>query len=123
MDIKIVNQQGEEEKPQVVETPDIEATSQKEGDIFLWDISQMFNMTPNEFNQNKTKLNVLLDYAKAKTEDHSAAGIKWALRETGMKMGTPPLGEKLINYLYNYARLYLDGKRIEEQKQKYLMGE
>lgn len=86
-------------------------------------VAMMFDMKPSEISENKDRLNTLIEYAKLKTDDHSPEGIKWALRSLGIKLGTPPLGEKLIRYLHIYAKLYLDGKRIEQQKEQFLKGD
>lgn len=123
MDIKIVDQNQKEvinEVKEISTPPEIE----QEGVMLREQVGKtLFDFKPSEMASYKDKLNVLIDYAKTKTDDHSPDGIKWALRQLGMKLGTPPLGEKLINYLHIYAKLYLQGRRIEEEKNKFLRGE
>lgn len=51
----------------------------------------MFDLKPSEVSSNKRMLETLIEYAKTKTEDHSLAGLKWALRELSLKLGTPPI--------------------------------
>lgn len=94
-----------------------------EGVLLREQVAQTFDLKPSEISQYKGKLDTLIEYAKLKTDDHSPEGLKWAIRQLGVKVGTPPLGEKLINYLNLYARLYLEGRHIDEEKQKFLRGE
>lgn len=122
-DIKIVDQNQEEvvnEVTEIATPPEIE----QDGVMLREQVAKiLFDFNPSEMASYKDKLTTLIDYAKLKTDDHSPDGIKWALRQLGMKLGTPPLGEKLINYLHVYAKLYLQGRRIDEAKQRYLRGE
>lgn len=123
MNIKIVNSEGVEEVSQPVEIKDPERSIAQDGVLMTQQVAELFDLKPSEINQFKGKLESLIEYAKLKTDDHSPDGIKWAIRQLGVKVGTPPLGENLINYLNIYARLYLEGKHIEEQKQQFLKGE
>lgn len=117
-DIRIVEPQSE---PTEISTPDNGMV--RDGVLLNERVGQMFDLRPSELSQYKGKLDVLIEYAKLKSDDHSPESLKWVLRTLGMKLGTPPLGEKLINYLHNYAKIYMQGRRIEEQKAKYLRGE
>lgn len=120
-EIKIINDQGlPQEEPQAPVTPN---TVIADTDLMPERVGQMFDIKPSEISKYKGKLETLIQYAKLKTDDHTPEGIKWALRSLGTKLGTPPLGEKLINYLHIYAKIYLQGKTIDEQKQKFLKGE
>lgn len=94
-----------------------------EGEYMRDQLARTFDLSASEVSQYKTKLDTLIEYAKLKTDDHTPEGIKWAIRQLGVKVGTPPLGEKLINYLNLYARLYLEGHRINKEKEKFLRGE
>lgn len=120
-DIRIVNENNEEVDSQPVEIktpPNIE-----EGGLVLRsEVAKLFDFTPNEIASYKNKLDTLIEYAKTKTEDHSPEGIKWAVRQLGVKLGTPPLTERLIEYLYRFAYLSLEGNKIEDQKKKFLMS-
>lgn len=121
MDIRIVGDNTSESKAEEANIPN--KTTIPDSTLLVEQVAQTFDMKPSEVSQYKGKLESLIEYAKYKTDDHSPEGIKWAIRQLGVKVGTPPLGEKLINYLNLYARLYLEGKHIEEQKEKFLRGE
>jgi len=123
MDIKIVDQEGqeipqEEKKLDATPTPSIPV-----GVLLVEQIGQLFDFKPSEVSQYKTKIRTLIDYAKLKTDDHSPEGLKWALRNLQLKVGTPPIGEKMINYLTRYAYLYLETKKLEKEREMFLKGE
>lgn len=90
------------------------------GNLLRDSIAQMFDLKPSEISKYDSKLDTLIQYAKMKTEDHSPAGLKWAIRSLGTKLGTPPLGEKLLPYLTRYAYLYLESNKIEKEMDKYI---
>lgn len=92
----------------------------EDGLIMRSEVAKLFDFTPNDISANKNKLDTLIEYAKMKTEDHSPEGLKWAIRQLGVKLGTPPLTERLIEYLHRFAYLELESRRIEEQKNKFL---
>lgn len=124
MNIKVVDDTGEEIQNNTSdETRENESEVSVTGRLLEDQVAQIFDLKPSELGQYRDKLRVLIEYAKSKTDDHSPDGIKWALRSLGVKLGTPPLGEKLINYLHIYAKLHLQGQRIDQEKQKYLRGE
>jgi hypothetical protein len=123
MEIKIVDQEGqeipqEEKKLDATPTPGI-----PDGVLLVEQIGQLFDFKPSEVSQYKTKIRTLIDYAKLKTDDHSPEGLKWALRNLQLKVGTPPIGEKMINYLTRYAYLYLETKKLEKEREMFLKGE
>lgn len=121
-DIKIVDQQGTEViHGKEVSTPDVVIIP--DGVMMTERIAQIFDLKPSEVSRYERPLNDLIEYAKMKTDDHSAEGLKWAIRSLGTKLGTPPLGEKLVTYLQRYARLYMESKKIEAEKDKFLRGE
>ena len=124
MDIKIVGDNGVvngESVEKKVEAP--ETTIIPEGVLLLEQVAQLFDFKPSEVQAYKTELNTLLEYAKLKTDDTSPEGLKWAIRNLSLKVGTPPIGEKMIKYLTRYAYLYLEGKKIDKQKEQFLKGE
>ena len=123
MDIKIVDQEGQEipQEEKRVETDQVQTF--QPGELLVEQVGQLFDFKPSEVGQYKTKINTLIAYAKTKTQDHSPEGIKWALRNLSLKVGTPPMGEKIINYLTLYAHLYLEGKELEKKKEQFLRGE
>lgn len=123
MDIKVVDDKGLPIEQEIKEIP-TPPTIQPDGVMLREQIAKsLFDFKPSEMASYKDKLETLITYAKMKTDDHSPDGIKWALRNLGVKLGTPPLGEKLINYLHVYAKLYLESKRVEAEKDKFLRGE
>ena len=117
MDIKVLDNQGEEVKQTEMKEP--EFTPVPEGEIMLHSVGQMFDLRPTEIPGFKSKINLLIDYAKSQTEDRSLEGIKWAIRSLQGKVGTPPLGEKWINYLSKYAYLKLEGIRLQQEAEQY----
>jgi hypothetical protein len=117
MNIKMVDQQGKE----IVQTPDkvSETITMKLDEFLPQSVGQLFDLSPNEVNSYSNKIGTLIDYAKSQTGDHSPEGIKWALRALQGRVGTPPLGEKWINYLSKYAWLKLDELRLKGEIEQY----
>lgn len=68
----------------------------------------------SEIAQYDDKLNILLKYAKDTTDDHSIEGLRWAVRSLEMKLGSPPLGEKMVTWMAQYA--YLTDQRFKIDK-------
>ena len=83
-------------------------------------IADIFNMEGKEVIKYSDKLELLLEYAKTQTTDHSLENLKWVIRGLEMKLGTSPLGEKLINRLTQYAYLCLEGKKIDKEKERFI---
>jgi len=67
----------------------------------------------------ETKLQTILEWAKLQTEDHTPEGIKWAIRDLQMKIGSPSAGESHIDYLYSFVSLSSKKKEIDKQLEKY----
>ena len=123
MDIKVLDQEGKEI---VQEEKRVEANYGQtipEGILLLEQIGQLFNFRHSEISSYKTELNTLIDYAKLKTDNHTPEGLKCALTDLGLKLGTPPLGEKRIKQLVRYAYLYMETKKNREELDKMLRGE
>lgn len=123
MNIKVLDDQGndviQQEKPVEFDTP----PGLEQGENILRnEVAELFDFKPTDTKMYRQKLDTIIEYAKTKTDDHSPQGIKWAVRSLGLKLGTPPLAEKLVEYLYRYAYLALEGNRIDEQKQRFLNG-
>lgn len=118
MEIKVVNQSGEEivEEPRVVGEPG-ETTNYD--DILITSVGQLFDMKPSEMGAMKDKINLLIDYARTQTDETSPESIKWAIRSLQGKVGTPPLGEKWINYLSKYAYLKLEGLKLQKETEQF----
>ena len=120
MNIKIVDQAGQEvvaDKGQ--EVKEGTGTVSPTGEIMFNSISQMFDLKPNEAQSEKSRLTTIIEYAISKTDDHSPEGIKWAIRSLASKLGTPPLGEKMIPYLARYAYLQTNRAKLEKDIEKY----
>ena len=119
MDIKIVDQAGEEIQPEEQVEMRTQKTPYIEGDLLIQSVGQIFDMGPREIQLSKDKINLLIDYARSITEDHSTEGLKWAIRSLQGRVGTPPLGEKWLPYLSKYAYIKLEGDRIQREAEKY----
>jgi len=119
IDIKILNSQGIEETHEVVEPKESETEPTKTGELEMQAVGSLFDLKPSELSLFSDKIGTLIDYAKSQTDDHSREGILWAIRSLENKVGTPPLGEKMINYLNKYAWLKLEQKRLDDETKKY----
>ena len=119
-DIRIVGQPTEPVAPiEEVTPPDIV----QEG-VFLQErVAELFDMNSDEARRDSRKIETLIDYAKAKSDDHSPDGIYWALKQLGLRLGTPPLGEKMINHAYMYARLYMESLENKSKREQLLRGD
>lgn len=76
--------------------------------------------TDSEMARYQDKIGTLLEWAKQQTTDHSPESLKWAIRSLELKLGTPPLSEKRINYVARYAFLSLQERAIAKEKQQYV---
>lgn len=119
MKIKVVGSTGEEIKPEVRDYEAPEKTPVKEGEVILQQVGQLFDLKPTECQKYANKLRTLIEYAKTQTDDHSVMGIKWTIRSLQGKVGTPPLGQKWIAYLTEYAHLKLEGMERQKDIDKY----
>lgn len=116
MNIKIVGQEETPQEPQVMQT---QQTPYIEGDLLIQSVGQIFNMRPQEIQASKERLNLLIDYAKTQTDDHTTEGLKWAIRALQGRVGTPPLGEKWLPYLSKYAYIKLESLKMQKEVEKY----
>ena len=64
----------------------------------------------------------LLDYAKDQSEDNSVEGLRWAIRELEIKMGTPPFLEDRVKFMARYAYLFMEGKKTNSELKKMTRG-
>lgn len=121
--IKVIDDRGAVVDTEPAATPsDPSTTITPDGKLMEERVAQMFDLRPAEVSKYSSKINTLIEYAKLKTQDHSPEGIKWAIRSLGTKLGTPPLGEKLLPYLTRFAYLELESNKINKEKSRYLMG-
>jgi hypothetical protein len=119
MEIKVVDEKGKEQVNEPVEMAEAKEEPVITGELLINSIGQMFDLKPSEIGLFSDKIGTLLEYAKSQTEDQSREGLMWAIRELQYKVGTPPLGEKMINYLNKYAYLKLEENKIREEIKKY----
>ena len=117
MDIKIVGEEVIKEQ-EVTRDPETISGPIRE-DLEIKAMLDVLGLEEKERTQYNDKLQTILEYAKMKSTDHSFEGLKWAVRNLGLKLGTPDIGEKLVNYLHRYAYLELEGMKIEKEKQKF----
>ena len=66
----------------------------------------------------RDKVQILIDFAKQQTDDHSPENIGWVLRDFDMRLGSGPFAEKRINYVANYAKLKMHRASIDEEIKK-----
>lgn len=115
MNIKVLNEKGEELK-QEDPVEQVTPPNVSEDGVYVKEkIAELFNMNSDEARKEASKLETLIEYARLKSDDHSPIGIYWAIKQLGLRLGTPPLGEKMINHAYMYARLYLETKENQEK--------
>jgi hypothetical protein len=119
MDIKVVDDQGNEVIPETakpMESKQIEGAVLPEIEIKA--IGSVLGLErESEFGQYKERLHTLIEYAKTQTNDHSPEGLKAIIRNLGSKVGTPPLGEKNVNFLSRYAYLLLEEMRLKKERE------
>ena|SRR3990167_843019 len=118
MIIKMLDPQGLE-IPQEQEEMRTQNTPIVDSDLLIQSVGQIFNMRPQEIQNQKDKINLLIDYAKTVSENHSPEDLKWAIRALQSRVGTPPLGEKWLPYLSKYAWLKLDEVRLKKEVEQY----
>lgn len=115
MDIKIVDENGQVAKESVVAAKEPETVTVRLEDYLLPSIASLFDIKPSEIGEYKEKLKVLLKYARTQTNERTPEAIKWAIRSLQGKIGSPPSGERWINYLHRYITLRMEKEEIEEK--------
>lgn len=122
-DIKIIGDDGLEVKPQKeVKDPENPVSAPLTPTLEIAAVADVLGISKDDMGLYDDKLQVLLEYAKAKTSDHSQEGLKWALRSLEISLNSPSVGEKMIDYLHRYAYLYLEGQRNNEEMKKFTGG-
>lgn len=71
-----------------------------------------------ESSKNRDEVEILLKWAKSKGHT-DINDIKWAIRDLGLSVGSPPLGESRIKYLARFAYLQMESDKINEEIEKY----
>jgi len=118
MQIKILDDKGQELKQKEKRVEADYGQTIPEGIILLEQMGSLFNFTHAEVESYKTELNTLIEFAKTQTDNHSINELKWVLTDLGVRLGSPPLGEKRIKQLVRYAHLFLETKANKEELDK-----
>lgn len=122
IDIKILDSQGIEKTQEVVEPKESEtepAPTTLTQEYITNSVGALFDLTPSEISQFGDKIDTILQYAKSQVDEPSPENLKWAIRSLQGKVGTPPLGEKWINYLGKYCYLKLESMKLNKETEKY----
>jgi len=116
MDIKIITPDGKEQSPPKIDVQEPhQISSPVLPEMMERSVAEVMGIEDSaERNRASDKIQILIEYAKTQTKDHSPEGIKWAIRNLELKLGTPPLSEKRINYVAQYAYLLLEKRKIEK---------
>ena len=121
-DIKIVNDQGVEVDSNKPINQEKSNTISYDGNLQIREIANMLGMEKDsELRKYKDELEVLVEYAKDKTEANEDINeLKWAIRDLQNQLGSPPMGEKPIIQLARFSRLSLDSRNIKKKMIKML---
>lgn len=114
----LIKVEGADEPQKPFETGDTTMSTvphQVEKDI----ICKMYDIDDVEAKRSDDKLETLLEYVKSQSPDLSPENIRWTLRSLELKLGTPPIAEKRINYLARYAYLMSEKKQIDKELEKF----
>jgi len=84
-------------------------------------ITSALNIDGND-NNYSDEVRWLLDYAKDQSEDNSVEGLKWAIRELEIRIGTPPFLEDRVKFMARYAYLFMEGKKTKAELKKMTRG-
>ena len=85
-------------------------------------VSDIMGLDREETSKYHDKIDTLLEWAKTQTEDHTPENLKWTIRELGFKLGTPPLGQKLVNWLAEFAYLDMESKKLNKKLDQFKNG-
>ena len=117
-DIKIVddlNQEAVHEERDINTNPD--SSDGSTGEMARVATAQVLGIKADDMAENKAKMDTIVKWAKAQTEDHSLTNLKWVIKNLEMKLGTPNFGETRVTKVARYAYLDMEGKRIEKEKE------
>lgn len=82
-------------------------------------VLQAFDIDQKDRGLYQDKINTLLSYAKSQGQEVTPANVKWIIRNLEMKLGSPPLSEKRINYVSRYAYLHGEKAKIDREMKTY----
>ena len=84
--------------------------------------TEVLGLSKDDAGKYHDKIDTLIEWAKTQSDDHSLENLKWTIRELGFKLGTPPLGEKQVNYMAEYAFLSLESQKVAKRLKEYERG-
>lgn len=114
MNINDVDTKSVSESPEVeIKKPE---TISSVGDT-AQELADMFEIEKSDYGKMSSKINTLLDWAKANTSD--GEDIRWTLKRLEMKLGTPPMGVDKISHMAEYAYLWLQNNDISKKLMEY----
>ena len=86
-------------------------------------IPHVFSMMGVDNDGDKSKYDLkakdILQWAKSQTEDHSPENLKWIIRDMEFKIGSPGVGEKMIDYLHSYIGLATQKEEVDKKLKKF----
>lgn len=74
--------------------------------------------TASEQSRYSEKLKDVLAWAKSQTDDHSPENIRWVIRDLEFKLGSPGVGEKIIDLVHQYIGLSNQKSEIDSKLAK-----
>jgi hypothetical protein len=83
-------------------------------------VADVFDLDRNEISKYSDKIATLLEYAKTQSDKPTRESIMWALRNLELKLGSPPLSEKRINYVARFAYLSKQSSEIKKEMDSYI---
>ena len=89
-----------------------------DGEIARTAAAHVLGVKADEMAENKEKLTTVVLWAKEQTDDYSVTNLKWVIKNLEMKLGTPDFGETRLTKVARFAHLDLEGRRIEQEKQR-----
>ena len=120
--IQIVNEDGTpkaQEQPKELTTPPT-MTGPVFQELELKAVGEAMGMeSEQERSRYQAKLETIRDYAKQMTGSNDIEGLRWAIRELQLKLGTPPLSEKRIDYVARYAYLLTQEHSIKREIERF----
>lgn len=75
-----------------------------------------------EITRYSSQVKTILEWAKTQTKEHTPENIKWAIRQLEMRIGTPPIGEKIVSRLARIAFLEMENKKINDEIKSYTIS-
>jgi hypothetical protein len=109
IDEKNISEVEEKEIPQ----PDVLSTGIQTDQ----ELADMFEIEKADYGRLSPKINTLLEYAKANTNDQD--DVRWVLRRLETKLGAPPMGVDKISHMAEYAFLWLQERDINKKLDNY----